>query len=172
MSPNRTKTDFPCCRHALHRLWDRWVERGDPTSPIGWDDLREPSLEAHLNQQLDAIYEMELTPVQQHTAERLFRALADRDAKGRVTRRLLEYASINLPELDAVVKAFRDEERGRTFLVRSGKSLDICHECLLDGGIALGSGWSPKTATVNNCCCWQERLRMPTGPTRQRRWRA
>jgi uncharacterized delta-60 repeat protein len=122
---------LPLLQHGLRQLWDRWVSRGDPASPIGWADLgEERSLEAHLNRHLDSIYDG-LTDAQKKTAERLLRELADRDAKGRVTRRQLEYGSLALPELDAVVAAFRDEEKGRTFLVRSGAMLDISHECLL-----------------------------------------
>jgi WD40 repeat protein len=121
---------LPLLQHSLRRLWDTWVKRRAPATPIGFDDLGERSLEAHLNGHLDSIYDG-LNAVQKGTAERLFRALADRDARGRVTRRPLVYGSLVWPELDAVVKAFQDEKLGRTFLVRSGSLLDISHECLL-----------------------------------------
>ena len=122
---------LPLLQHALHRLWERWIGRRDPTSPIGWKDLGERSLEAQLNQHLDSIYDKELTAAQQGVAQRLFRELADRDAKGRIIRRRVEYSTLELPQLDAVVNAFLDEKHGRTFLIRSEGKLDISHECLL-----------------------------------------
>jgi hypothetical protein len=90
---------LPLLQHALRRVWDRWRERKQPNSPIGFADLKTKNLGDLLNEHLNSIYG-ELPPARQKTAERIFRLLSDRDAKERETRRLQRWndLSAGLPE--------------------------------------------------------------------------
>jgi hypothetical protein len=130
----------------------------DVPSPQG---INRPLIEYHVDLHLDSIY-TELSPEGKLLAERMFKLLSERDPRGREVRRgvLLEDLAatmkkapekktasekkktayeekIALETLLTVIDSFRDESKGRTFLMppkgegSPSDPIDISHECLL-----------------------------------------
>lgn len=88
LNESEAKEDgLPLLQHALRLLWDRWLERNQLESAIGFADLDRRDLGELLNDHLNSIYAELQPPFRQEVAERIFRMLSDRDAKGRETRR-------------------------------------------------------------------------------------
>ena len=151
---------LPLLQHALRRIWDNGAQRGSSVrlSVADFEDLPDGApgkllLERHLNANLDHILRQELSGPRQKIAESLFKQLGEHDNKGRLVRRSCDFpaaaslAGASAAETLAVVNAFRDEQRGRTFLMppeaRSPQllagedPLDISHEALLRRWVTL-----------------------------------
>lgn len=136
---------LPLLQHGLRRLWDTANDAGDISLPERFCASKDTeyvqwSLNDHLNQILG-----ELGLVEQQIAAKLFKLLGELDSKGRLIRRPTGWREIKAVSADQesilkVINAFRDEEKGRTFLVPSKQAravpsdddkLDISHEVLL-----------------------------------------
>lgn len=133
---------LPILQHALMRTWDRWDEDHEPGEPL---DLRhyetigtmQEALSRHAEEALG-----ELDERGQSVAETLFRALTERGADGKGTRRPVRLAEVcaltggGTDETAAVAERFR--RPGRSFLMppvgvelRPDSVLDLSHESLM-----------------------------------------
>ena len=139
---------LPLLQHSLRRLWDKATEsngRRNVALPGEFSgnlemDYVQWSLDDHLNEIL-----RELSLARQQIAAKLFKLLGEWDLRGNLIRRPTKWVEVKGISPDeggilAVVNAFRDEEKGRTFLVPSREmrptfqdedKLDISHEVLL-----------------------------------------
>jgi hypothetical protein len=147
----RQDDGLPLLQHALRRIHRNWQLRGSH-GPISVEDLSSfettpPEgallIKHHLDDHLDSIYKS-FSDDEKLAAKLVFRLLSERDSRGRVTRRplpfpdIVKYTGKNREDsLKRVIEAFRDEEKGRTFLTPGWPDpfetevIDISHECLL-----------------------------------------
>ena len=142
---------LPILQHAMMRTWDRWKSRGDASRPVDLEDYEAIGGAANaLSMHADEAFEG-LDPAGKAIAEKLFRALTERDAENREARRptrlaaLAESCGADLAATSAVVEAFRAP--GRSFLTPAPPAplgpdavIDISHESLIRGWRRL-RGW-------------------------------
>lgn len=134
---------LPLMQHALMRMW-RHAEkyRGQPVTIQLADYEKLGGLKDALSQHADIVMKYLLSDADRRVAEMLFRALCDRSAEQRLTRRLAtvaEIAAVAGVQEDAVIRvadAFR--RSGRNFLtpppevpLTAESTLDISHESLI-----------------------------------------
>lgn len=134
---------LPLMQHALMRAWRHAEkERGRPVTIQLADYQRLGGLQKALSNHADYVLEHLDSDADRRVAEMLFRALCDRSAEQRLTRRLAtvaEIAAIAGVDADDVIRvanAFRGS--GRNFLtppseipLTSDSTLDISHESLI-----------------------------------------
>jgi WD40 repeat protein/energy-coupling factor transporter ATP-binding protein EcfA2 len=133
---------LPILQHALMRTWERWRADHRPGEPL---DLRHyeaiGTMASALDRHAEEAYD-ELRPDEQPIAEKLFKALTDKETDLRGVRRPVPLSEIcaltgaSVAAVAAVVERFRAE--GRTFLMpptgtplHEGSILDISHESLM-----------------------------------------
>jgi hypothetical protein len=147
---------LPILQHALMRTWERWRAEHQPGEPL---DLRHyeaiGTMQTALSRHAEEAF-AELNGNEQVIAEKLFKALTDKETDLRGVRRPAAMAEIcaltgaSLGEVAAVIDHFR--ENGRTFLMPpAGAALDddsiidISHESLMRVWTRL-SDWADNEA--------------------------
>ncbi len=134
---------LPVLQHALMRTWDRWFGLGTPDTPLDTTHYETAGrMASALSQHADEIYATLTGARRRQLAERMFKALTDKNEDGRGVRRatrldrLAAGVEASLEEVKAVVEAFR--RPGCSFLMPPvGKALapdtvvDISHESLM-----------------------------------------
>ncbi len=128
---------LPMLQHAVQRTFDYWADHG-ATGPIDLEHFKGAGeLEGALNQ--DA--ETALALVDAKVTERVFRALTDTDISQRRVRHpcrieaLARAAGVERQEVDAIIDAFRADDRHFLYRARDGEPdnprIDISHESLI-----------------------------------------
>ncbi len=130
---------LPVLQHLLMRMWTQAAQQGSTRELTIEEYETAGGLAGALSKHCDEILKQALNPDQQLIAEAMFRALCERGADQKDTRRpvqLREVVDIAGAELNAVipvVEAFRGE--GRNFIVKASQGsdiiLDISHESLI-----------------------------------------
>ena len=135
---------LPILQHALMRTWEHWEQSGGrDVRPLElFDYLSVGTMADALSRHADEAYEELPDDRARLVAERLFKALTERAADSRETRRptsvaeVCEIASTTPAEVAAVVEVFRRE--GRSFLmppppapITPSTVIDISHESLI-----------------------------------------
>ena len=134
---------LPILQHALMRTWNFWAEHGDPDDPL---DIRHyeaiGTMAGALSKHAEEAYaELETEPLKL-LCEKLFKALTDKAADARGTRRptkvseIIQLTEHKKEDVYAVVDVFR--AAGRSFLMPSisqsideDSIIDISHESLM-----------------------------------------
>lgn len=140
---NNDTDQLPILQHAMMRTWQAWHDRGRYDAPIDFEDYEKigtmaASLSQHANEAFDELD----TEREQQLCELMFKALTDKAADKRGTRRprsiedlmLLTDAKEN--EIIKPIEIFR--KPGRTFLMppphvplKTDSIIDISHESLM-----------------------------------------
>ncbi|MGB3075355.1 MAG: hypothetical protein WBB36_08530 [Chitinophagales bacterium] len=134
---------LPILQHAMMRTWDTWQMKNQPTVPIDLPDYEKiGTMSKALSQHAEEAFAELKTEKQQLTCELMFKALTDKAADVRGTRRptsvedLCTLTNSNVDEVINIVEVFR--KPGRTFLMPppdvalSEKSIiDISHESIM-----------------------------------------
>jgi len=139
---------LPILQHALMRAWDKWKEENNPDEPI---DLRHyeaiggmaDALSIHADEALAEV-RREAGERGETIAEKMFKALTEKGADNRETRRPTTISEIRAVaeasgnEVIAVIEKFRAP--GRSFLtppvgtpLNADSLIDISHESLIRG---------------------------------------
>ncbi len=139
---------LPILQHALMRAWDKWKEENNPDEPI---DLRHyeaiggmaDALSIHADEALAEV-RREAGERGETIAEKMFKALTEKGADNRETRRpttiseICAVAEATGNEVIAVIEKFRAP--GRSFLtppvgtpLNADSLIDISHESLIRG---------------------------------------
>ncbi|MEO8149620.1 MAG: WD40 repeat domain-containing protein [Bacteroidia bacterium] len=134
---------LPILQHAMMRTWDAWYKRNQNDAPIDFEDYdkigtMKDALSNHANEAYDELK----TEKDKKTCELIFKALTDKAADARGTRRpsritdLSQLADATTEELKNIVEIFR--KPGRTFLmpppgieITEQTIIDISHESLI-----------------------------------------
>jgi uncharacterized RDD family membrane protein YckC len=137
---------LPVLQHALLRAWLKWKAEGDPSLEI--DFRHYGGIQMGLNQHAEELF-LALPPVDQKTAEIIFRCLTERDPSNTDIRRptlvseIADVAGISADQLERVADSFRGE--GVSFLtpaapvpLKPNTMLDITHESLIRKWQRLG----------------------------------
>lgn len=134
---------LPILQHAMMRTWDEWVKRNQPNDPINIEDYTKTGgMTAALSKHANEIYEELKTETDKKYCELMFKALTDKAADVRGTRRPRSINDLNIltdaptKNIIEIVDLFR--KPGRTFLMPpnniqlDGNSIiDISHESLM-----------------------------------------
>lgn len=143
---NDVGNDFdqlPLLQHAMMRTWDAWIERGQLNEPINLEDyLKIGTMSESLSQHANEAYNELNTERKQQICALMFKALTDRAADVRGTRRprsisdLMTLTEAGKDELVDIINVFR--KPGRTFLMppadvalEESTIIDISHESLM-----------------------------------------
>ena len=128
---------LPVLQHALQRTYDDWAIRGG-AGPI---DIEHFEAAGGLERALEQDAEAALGTVDAKLAERIFRALTDTDVSLRRVRRpcrvraLAAATGADRAQVEAVIAAFRANDRNFLYLARDGEPdnprVDISHESLI-----------------------------------------
>ncbi len=143
--------ELPVLQHALMRTWDHWTDRNVPGDPIDLEDYDAiGGMGEALSRHADEVYHS-LSQADQRIAERLFKALTEKDPNNRGIRRPMRLEKltgiIGCPEEDLmrVIDAYRAPHV--SFLMPSFETqlrpdsiVDISHESLMRVWKRLG-GW-------------------------------
>lgn len=134
---------LPILQHALMRTWEYWKAHRRDGEPIGLDHYEAiGTMSDALSRHADEAFNELPDEKSRQIAERLFKALSDRGADNRETRRPTRLGTIckitgaSLPEVIAVMDVFRCG--GRSFLMppagtelHADSVIDISHESLI-----------------------------------------
>jgi WD40 repeat protein/predicted chitinase/cytoskeletal protein RodZ len=135
---------LPILQHALMRTWDYWKSRGQISEAIGISDYEQiGGMSQALSNHADEAF-LALSPELQKVAEKLFKALTEKEADNREGRRpatvgeIAAAAEAGEEQVETVIESFRSE--GRSFLMppptvplTSETLIDISHESLIRG---------------------------------------
>jgi energy-coupling factor transporter ATP-binding protein EcfA2 len=133
---------LPIMQHALMRTWDRWTQHQAGT-PLDLDDYEAiGGMNAALSLHCDEAYNELADDRSRMLAEKIFKALTEKDANNYIYRRptvlreVCEVAEGSPAEIREVIEIFRRE--GRSFLMpptpvslEEGTVIDISHESLI-----------------------------------------
>ncbi len=134
---------LPILQHAMMRTWDNWYRKKQPAVPIDIADYEQiGTMDKALSQHAEEAFAELKTEKQQHTCELMFKALTDKAADVRGTRRptsvedLSVLSNAGAEQVIDIVEVFR--KPGRTFLMPppdvplTEKSIiDISHESIM-----------------------------------------
>ena len=153
---------LPILQHALMRTWEYWKSLGNNVAPIDLPHYEKigtmsDALSIHANEAFN-----ELSPPRQEIAQKLFKALTEKEQDRKVRRpatvaEIAGSAEVSEDEVKKVVENFRRE--GRSFLMpppsvelKSDTLIDISHESLIGGWENL-KAWVEEEAQA----AWQYR---------------
>ena len=134
---------LPILQHALMRTWEHWQANRRDGEPIGLDHYEAiGTMSDALSRHADEAYNELPDEKSRKIAEKLFKALSDRGADNRETRRptrldtICKITGASVPEVIAVIDIFR--RGGRSFLMppagtdlHADSVIDISHESLI-----------------------------------------
>ncbi len=134
---------LPILQHALMRTWDHWHANRRDGEPIGLEHYEAiGTMSDALSRHADEAFNELPDEKSRKIAERLFKALSDRGADNRETRRptrldtICKITGASLAEVIAVIDIFR--HGGRSFLMppagtelHADSVIDISHESLI-----------------------------------------
>lgn len=134
---------LPILQHAMMRTWDNWYKKNQPAVPIDIEDYEQiGTMGKALSQHAEEAFAELKTEKHQHTCELMFKALTDKAADVRGTRRptsvedLCILSDAGVSQVIEIVEVFR--KPGRTFLMPppdiplTEKSIiDISHESIM-----------------------------------------
>lgn len=134
---------LPILQHALMRTWDYWQTHRRDGEPIGLEHYEAiGTMSDALSRHADEAFNELPDEKSRKIAERLFKALSDRGADNRETRRptrldtISKITNASLPEVISVIDIFR--RGGRSFLMppagtelHADTVVDISHESLI-----------------------------------------
>ncbi len=134
---------LPILQHALMRTWDYWKSLGRLSEPIDLVHYEKiGTMTQALSIHADEAY-LELSAALQKVAEKVFKALTEKEADRKVRRpatvaEIAASAEVSEDEVKLVIESFRRE--GRSFLMpppsvalASDTLIDISHESLIGG---------------------------------------
>lgn len=153
---------LPVLQHALMRTWDAWVLRGQREAIDFTDYEAIGSLRSALgNHAEEALADVRLVLGErgESIVKQIFQRLRIRDANGRETRSpafvrdLTAITGASVADVSTALDAFRDDDRGRTFIVPLKSALpvldtetriDVMHESLIRCWPSLSNEWVPE----------------------------
>jgi hypothetical protein len=140
---NNDTDQLPVLQHAMMRTWDAWYKRNQHDTPIDFDDYEKiGTMKTALSLHADEAYTEAAAAKNEKACELMFKALTDKAADPRGTRRPRNIADLclltgaQITEVTNVVEIFR--KPGRTFLMppygielKEDSIIDISHESLM-----------------------------------------
>jgi len=140
---NNDTDQLPVLQHAMMRTWEAWYKRKELDKPIDFRDYEDiGTMKSALSQHADEAYDDVPAGKEKEVCELMFKALTDKGADLRGTRRprsisdLCLLTSGNSDEVIGIVEIFR--KTGRTFLMppsgielKKDSIIDISHESLM-----------------------------------------